>query len=42
MWVLTLGTIAFAVSLSMLTDLLPKWLAVTLAMIFAYGLICWT
>jgi hypothetical protein len=43
MWELIVGSIAFALFLSLLSDfMLPKWLTWIIAGLFAYGLICWT
>jgi len=42
MWNLILGSIAFALFLSLAGDHLPKYIVIPLAGLFAYGLICWT
>jgi uncharacterized membrane protein len=42
MWSLIVGSIAFALFLSLIEVLVPKWFAWTLALAFAYVLICWT
>ena len=39
---LILGSIAFALFVSLIADYLPRWLAWLVAVGFAYGLIFWT
>jgi hypothetical protein len=43
MWDLAIGSIAFALAVSLLDDfMLPRWLTWIISGLFAYGLICWT